>query len=261
TLASTGTPSFFMHPAEAMHGDLGMLRKEDVVILLSYSGETEEITRLLPMLKVVGSKTIAITKNRSSTLGKNADIVLELGSLEEACPMGLAPTTSTTAMLALGDALAIVLLKIRHFDEKQYAFFHPGGSLGKKLLTVKDLMRTDERCPILSEERPVKEVMLAVSSARAGSAIIVSSEGKLVGVFTDGDLRRHLNRSLVFIDGPVSEVMTRNPKYVEESVYALEAVGIMKEFMIGELPVVDQDKIPLGLLDLKDLVNIGLLDL
>jgi arabinose-5-phosphate isomerase len=261
TLASTGTPSFFMHPGEAIHGDLGMLRKEDVVILMSYSGETEEITRLLPMLKVVGNKTIAMTKSKTSTLGRNTDVVLELGNLEEACPMGLAPTTSTTAMLALGDALAIVLLKIHDFDEKQYAFFHPGGALGKKLLTVKDLMRTDDRCPILSEDLSVKEVILSVSSARAGSAILVSPDGILSGVFTDGDLRRHLNRSLVFMDSPVSEVMTRNPKYVEDSVYALEAVGLMKEFMIGELPVVDANRKPQGLLDLKDLVNIGLLDL
>ena len=261
TLASTGTPSFFMHPGEAIHGDLGMLRKEDVVILMSFGGETEEITRLLPLLKVVGNKTIAITKSKTSTLGRNADLVLEIGNVEEACPMGLAPTTSTTAMLALGDALAVVLLTVRRFDEKKYAFFHPGGSLGKKLLTVKEVMRTGSRCPVMPETRPVKEVILAISGARAGSAILTDGDGKLSGVFTDGDLRRHLNHSSAIVDLPVKELMTQNPKYAQEEMAALEAVGILKKHMIGELPVVNGEMKPVGLIDLKDLVNIGLLDL
>ncbi len=261
TLASTGTPSFFMHPGEAIHGDLGMLRKEDVVILMSFGGETEEINRLLPLLKIVGNKTIAITKNKTSTLGRKADLVLEIGNMEEACPMGLAPTTSTTAMLVLGDALAVVLLTERHFDEKKYAFFHPGGSLGKKLLTVKEVMRQGDRCPVFSETCLVKEVILAISEARAGSAILTDSDGKLSGVFTDGDLRRHLNHSSSIIDMPVKEFMTKNPKYAQEEMIALEAVGILKKHMIGELPVLNLDMKPIGLLDLKDLVNIGLLDL
>lgn len=260
TMASTGTPSFFMHPAEAIHGDFGMLCKEDIVILMSFGGETEEIVRLLPMLKVMENKIIAITRSRTSTLGRNADIVLEIGNVKEACPMGLAPTTSTTAMMALGDALAILLLKVKNFDERKYAFFHPGGSLGKKLLTVKEVMRSKERNPVLSEEKSVKEVILAISEARAGAALLTDERGRLSGIFTDGDLRRHLNKSSS-VDLKVKEVMIKNPKHVEESLSAMEAVGIMKKFMIGQLPVLDNEKRPLGQLDLKDLVNIGLLDL
>lgn len=260
TMASTGTPSFFMHPGEAIHGDFGMLCKEDIVILMSFGGETEEIVRLLPMLKVMENKIIAITRSRNSTLGRNANIVLEIGNVKEACPMGLAPTTSTTAMMALGDALAILLLKVKNFDERKYAFFHPGGSLGKKLLTVREVMRSGERNPVLSEETSVKEVLLAISEARAGAALLTDSNGQLSGIFTDGDLRRHLNKSSS-VDLKVKEVMIKNPKYVEIGLCALEAVGIMKKFMIGQLPVLNKDKHPLGQIDLKDLVNIGLLDL
>lgn len=260
TLSSTGTPSFFMHPAEAIHGDFGMLCREDIVILMSFGGETEEIVRLLPMLRVMENKIIAITRTRTSTLGRNADIVLEIGNVREACPMGLAPTTSTTAMMALGDALAIVLLRVKNFDERKYAFFHPGGSLGKKLLTVKEVMRSKERNPVMSEEKSVKEVLLAISEARAGAALLTDSSGQLSGIFTDGDLRRLLNKSSS-VDLKVKEVMIKNPKYVNENLCALEAVGIMKKFMIGQLPVLDESKKPLGQLDLKDLVNIGLLDL
>jgi arabinose-5-phosphate isomerase len=261
TLASTGTPSFFMHPGEAIHGDLGMLCKEDVVILISFGGETEEITRLLPLLKVVGNKTVAITKNKNSTLGRKADLVLEIGNVEEACPMGLAPTTSTTAMMVLGDALAVVLLTARNFDEKKFAFFHPGGSLGKKLLTVQEVMRKGNRCPVISENCLVKEVLVSISEARAGSAILVDQDGNLSGIFTDGDLRRNLHRSSHIMDLPVKECMTKNPKYVEEEMSALEAIGILKKHMIGELPVLNANRKPVGLVDIKDLVNIGLLDL
>lgn len=261
TLASTGTPSFFMHPAEAIHGDFGMLKKEDVVILLSFGGETEEINRLLPMLKVRGNPIIAITKTKTSTLGKGATIVLELGPMVEACPMGLAPTTSTTAMAALGDALAVVLLNQKNFDEKKYAFFHPGGSLGKKLLKVKEVMRTKEQCPILLETTPIKEAILKITAAQAGASILIDSEGSLAGIFTDGDLRRHLNDVSSNDTHPVKGIMTQNPKSVDLEMSALEAVGIMKQFMIGDLPVIDSTNKPVGLLNLKDLVNIGLLDL
>jgi arabinose-5-phosphate isomerase len=260
TLASTGTPSFFMHPAEAIHGDFGMLHEEDIVILMSFGGETEEIVRLLPMLKIRGNKSIAITKSKHSTLGKSSDIVLEIGDIKEACPMGLAPTTSTTAMLALGDALAIVLLQTRNFDEKKYAFFHPGGSLGKRLLTVGEVMRKNDRCPILSENLLVKDVILAISEARTGSAILISDDKTLSGIFTDGDLRRHLNKAAA-IDIPVKNVMTKSPQCVTEDMSALETVGILKKHMIGDLPVLNEKKEPVGLIDLKDLVNIGLLDL
>lgn len=260
TMASTGTPSFFMHPAEAMHGDFGMLRKEDIVILISFGGETEEINRLLPLLKIMGNTTIAITRSENSTLGKNADITLSIGNIKEACPMGLAPTTSTTAMLVLGDALSIILLQEKNFDERKYAFFHQGGSLGKKLLKVHEIMRTIERCPILSKRLPVKNIILAISEARAGAALLTNDDETLAGIFTDGDLRRLLNNSLS-IETPISDIMNKNPKFVHPDLSALEAVGIMKKHMISDLPVIDLNKKPLGLLDLKDLVNIGLLDL
>jgi len=260
TLASTGTPSFFMHPAEAIHGDFGMLKKEDIVILMSFGGETEEITKLIPMLKLLGNKTIAITKSKTSTLGSNSDIVLEIGEVTEACPMGLAPTTSTTAMLALGDALAVVLLKKHNFNEKKYAFFHPGGSLGKKLLRVEEVMRQNEKCPVLIENLPVKDVILAVSKARSGVALLTSKEGYLTGVFTDGDLRRLLNKNLS-LDIQVKDIMTKNPKIIHNNYSALEAIRIMKEHMIGDLAVLNEKNIPVGILNLKDLVNIGLLDL
>jgi len=258
TLASTGTPSFFMHPAEAIHGDFGMLKKEDIVILMSFGGETEEITKLIPMLKLLGNKTIAITKSKTSTLGSNSDIVIEIGEVTEACPMGLAPTTSTTAMLALGDALAVILLKKHNFNEKKYAFFHPGGSLGKKLLKVEEVMRQNEKCLILIETLPVKDVILAVSKARSGVALLTSKKGYLTGVFTDGDLRRLLNKNLS-LDIQVKDIMTKNPKIIHNDYSALEAIRIMKEHMIGDLAVLNEKDIPIGILNLKDLVNIGLL--
>ncbi|MDP3804252.1 MAG: KpsF/GutQ family sugar-phosphate isomerase, partial [Candidatus Omnitrophota bacterium] len=193
TLSSTGTPSLYLHPAEALHGDIGKVTKEDLVLALSNSGETEEIIKFLPIIKKIGAKLIAMTGNIKSTLARNADYILNVSVKREACPLGLAPTTSTTAMLAMGDALAVALLDKKGFKEKDFAFFHPGGILGKRLiLTVGDIMRKGSASPVVKEDTKVRDVLLCITRSRAGSASVVNSKGKLVGIFTDGDLRRHL---------------------------------------------------------------------
>ena len=190
TLASTGTPSLYLHPAEAFHGDLGRVTKADIVLLLSHSGETEEMVRILSPLKKIGVKIIALTGNLQSPLAKNADVVLDISIDREACPLGLAPSTSTAVSLALGDALALTLLKKKGFKQEDFAFLHPGGKLGKNLLKVKDLMRKGKDHPIVHENIPVKEALFAITRARAGSCSVVNGSRKLIGIFTDGDLRR-----------------------------------------------------------------------
>ncbi len=259
TLASTGTPSLSLHPAEAIHGDLGRVTKHDVVVALSNSGETEEISRLLPIIKKIGSKLIAITGNIKSSLAKHSDIVLNVNVEKEACPMGLAPTASTTAMLAMGDALAVVLIKQRGFKENDYAFFHPGGALGKRLLLkVEDIMRKDSSNPVVKENTLVKKVLIAITSARTGSASVVNKKGKLTGIFTDGDLRRHLEEDSNLAKRKVKDVMTLSPKTVHKGQLAAEAFRILKEYKIDEIPVVDDKGKPVGLVDVQDLLKAGL---
>lgn len=259
TLASTGTPSLSLHPAEAIHGDLGRVTKKDVIIALSNSGETEEIIKLLPTIKKIGSKLVSLTGNLNSTLAQNSDVALDIGVKEEACPLGLAPTASTTAMLAMGDALAIALLEKKGFKEEDFAFFHPGGSLGKKLLLkVEDIMRTGEGNPVVEEETLVKDVLLAITSARAGAASIVDKKGVLIGIFTDGDLRRHLEETPNLAAKKVSEVMTGSPRTISKDRLAAEALRILKENRIDELPVVDERGRPVGMLDVQDLLKAGL---
>src|SRR5436190_1947698 len=194
TFASPGTPSIFLHPAEAYHGDLGRVLAADVVLAISNSGETEEVTRLLPSLKQIGARLVAITASKSSTLGKNADIVIELGRIEEACPLKLAPSATTTAILALGDALALCVLEARGFDKEQFSFYHPGGDLGRKLLKVSDVMRTGDRNPIVKKDTTLTEAIATITKARAGAVTIIDAAGKLCGIFTDGDLRRKMSQ-------------------------------------------------------------------
>ena len=259
TMASTGTPSLFMHPAEAIHGDLGIVQKEDVVLAISHSGETEEVVKLLNTIKKIGSKLIAVTGKRDSTLAKNSDILLYVPIEKEACPHGLAPTASTTAQLAMGDALAVALLDRRGFRPEDFAFFHPGGSLGKKLLLVKDIMRKGEDNPIVAEECNVKTALLAITGARAGSCSVVNEEGKLVGIFTDGDLRRHFETesSENLQNAKISEVMTKAPLRINQDKLAAEALSILREKKIDELPVVNNMDVPVGLLDVQDLLKAG----
>jgi arabinose-5-phosphate isomerase len=259
TLASTGTPSLFLHCAEAIHGDLGKVTSDDVVIIISNSGQGEEIRQLLPLLKKIGSKIIALTGNRDSLLAKYSDAVLDVSVKKEACPLGLAPTASTTATLAITDALAVCLLELKGFKEKDFAFYHPGGLLGKKLLLkVEDIMRTGETNPIVNENKKISEVLFKITKARAGSASIVDKKGKLSGIFTDGDLRRHLEVDPNLSMRLVKDVMTKNPTTVGPQMLAGEAMRILKEKKIDEVPVIDKKKRPIGLLDVQDLLKAGL---
>jgi len=259
TLASTGSPSLFLHSAEAIHGDLGKVTADDVVIVLSNSGQGEEIKQLLPLLKKIGAKIIALTGNRNSLLAKYSDAVLDVSVKKEACPLGLAPTASTTATLAMADALAVCLLEAKGFKEKDFAFYHPGGLLGKKLLLrVEEIMRKGEANPIVHEDKKVSQVLLKITQARAGSATVVDKRGRLKGIFTDGDLRRHLEKDVNLLRRKIKEVMTKNPTTVAPKMLAAEAMRILKDKKIDEVPVVDNKKRPIGLLDVQDLLRAGL---
>ena len=258
TLASTGTPSHWVHPAEAIHGDLGRIAARDVIIALSNSGETEELTRLLPIIKRMGSGLIALTGNPRSTLAKHSDVVLDVSVKKEACSLNLAPTSSTTAMLAMSDALAVVVAEQKGFREQDFALLHPGGQLGRRLLLrVRDLMRTRHSHPVVRDTARVKQALLAITRARAGCATIVDAKGRLVGIFTDGDLRRHLDARGSLIERPVREVMTRRPKTIGPDRLAAEALRVLREHRIDELVVVDGARRPVGLLDVQDLLKAG----
>lgn len=259
TLASTGSPSLFLHTAEAIHGDLGKVTSDDAVIIISNSGSTEEIKQLLPLLKKIGAKVIALTGNTRSILAKYSDAVLDVSVKKEACPLGLAPTASTTATLAMADALAICLLELKGFKEKDFAFFHPGGALGRRLLLkVEDIMRKGSANPIVHEDRMVSQVLVKITQARAGSATVVDGNGRLKGIFTDGDLRRHLGIDENLPKRKIKEVMTRNPAVVDKEMLAAEAMRVLQEKKIDEVPVVDKNRRPVGLLDVQDLLKAGL---
>jgi len=258
TLASTGTPALSLHPAEAVHGDLGMVIKDDIIIAISNSGETEEITKLIPTIRKIGARLISFTGDMNSTLARNSDIALDIGVKREACPLGLAPTASVAASLAMGDALALTLLEKRGFKVEDYAFFHPGGNLGRKFLKVQDLMRHGKANPVVLETTKVKDVLLIITRARAGAASIVNKNGKLIGIFTDGDLRRHLERGQNVLDRKVRGVMTKNPQTIIGGCLASEALRILREKKIDELPVVDKKGRPIGMLDVQDLLRAGI---
>ena len=259
TLSSTGTPSLYLHPAEALHGDLGRVRKNDCIIAFSNSGETEEICKLLPIVKKIGALLVSIVGNPRSTLAKNSDFILDASIKKEACPMGLVPTTSTTAMLAMGDALAIALLEKKKFKERDFAFYHPGGILGKRLLLkVEDIMRTGNSNPVVRENTIIKDVLLKITRARAGSANIIDKKGRLVGIFTDGDLRRHMSSKINIANKKVKDIMTKSPITIKKDRLAAEAFQILRSKKIDEIPVVDGKGKPIGLLDVQDLLKAGL---
>ena len=259
TLSSTGTPSLWMHSAEAVHGDLGQVTKHDVLIVISYSGETDETKRLLPLVKKIGSKIIAITGNQKSSLAQHSDVVLDVHVKKEGCPLGLAPMASTTATLVMGDALAACLIIRKGFKKEDFAFYHPGGSLGRKLLlTVEDLMRKNANYPRVKESMKVKEVLLAITQSRCGSACVVNAKGNLVGIFTDGDLRRHIELDSYLLERKVKDVMTKNPSTISKDKLAVEALRLLKEKNIDELPVTDHKNKLVGLLDVQDLLKAGL---
>lgn len=260
TFASTGTPAFFLHPGEATHGDIGMLTKDDTVIAVSNSGETEEVIKLLPLIKRVGVRLIAITGKRESTLARNGDVVLDIAVKEEACPMGLVPTASTTATLALGDALAVALLERKGFKEEDFALLHPGGTLGRRLLTrVEDLMHTGKRIPLVTVDTLMKDAILEMTTKGLGVTGVVNEKGEMMGVITDGDLRRALEKGNSILDKQVTEVMTRNPKGIGRRDLAEVALRKMEEHAITSLFVYDgnDDKRPVGIIHLHDLLRAG----
>lgn len=259
TLASTGSPALFLHPAEGVHGDLGMVTSQDVVIALSNSGETDELIVILPVLKRIGSKLISLVGRTDSTLAHASDVVLDVSVEKEACPLGLAPTASTTAMLALGDALALAAMEVCKFTEKDYAIFHPGGTLGRRLtLKVSDVMRTGDRMAIASEDDLVRDVLFGITKAGAGAAIVTGADGKMVGIITDGDIRRHILSDERCLHKKASEVMTKNPRVILPDQFAAEGMNILETYKIGELPVLDEERKPVGMLMMKDLFNAGI---
>ena len=259
TLASTGTRSHFLHPAEAVHGDLGRIGPQDLVLMLSWSGETEEVLRLLPAIESLQVPLVALTSSAASTLGRSATVVLELGTIAEACHLGLAPTTSTTAMMALGDALALVVSRRRGFSHADFARYHPAGSLGRRLAQVDDIMRPLADCRLAEQSETVRSVLVRISrpGRRSGAILITDQEGGLAGIFTDSDLARLLeSRRDEAIDGPLAGVMTRSPQTVAGGAPMSRAIEILAERKISELPVVDPQRRPLGLIDITDVVGL-----
>ena len=260
TFASTGTPAFFLHPAEASHGDVGMITREDTLLALSNSGETDEILLLVPILKRMGVPLVAMTGNPGSTLARAADVHLDVSVPAEACPLNLAPTASTTASLAMGDALAVALLRLHGFTEEDFARSHPGGSLGRKLLLhVADVMHTGAEIPRVGPASSVSEGLLEMSRKGLGLTGVVSADDRLLGVFTDGDLRRALDRRLDVHATPMSEVMTQNPRTIGPRELAAEAVLLMEQHRITALLVVDAEQRVLGALNVHDLLRAGVM--
>jgi len=258
TLASTGTPAFFIHAAEASHGDLGMISADDLVIAISYSGETPELVNIIPAIKFIGVKLIAICGQRSSSLALAADVFLDAGVVEEACPLGLAPTASSTVALVLGDALAVSLLQARDFKPVDFARTHPGGSLGKRLLlTVRDLMHQGNRLPTVSAQATIAEGLMEMTSKGFGMTMVLNDDGAVVGVFTDGDLRRMIDRKIDVHCTVIGEAMTHGGRSVSVDLLATEALALMEQFKITTLMVLDQQQRPLGLVHMYDLLQAG----
>ncbi len=259
TFSSTGTPSIFLHPAEAIHGDPGRVADGDLLLALSKSGETEEVLRLLGPVKAVGVEVVAITESRGSTLGRHADLVLELGPIEEAGPHQLAPSASTTAMLALGDALALVVQGGRAFGPAEFARFHPGGDLGRRLMRVEELMRTGERNPVVRSGANVLDAIgvMTKTAGRPGATSVVDGDGVLCGFFTDGDLRRLLTTAKAPVGSVrIDEVMTRSPRTIAPDTFAIEAMAFLHQHQVDQMPVVDDRGRVVGLLDVQDLLDL-----
>jgi arabinose-5-phosphate isomerase len=260
SLASTGTPAFFMHPGEASHGDLGMITSHDVVIAISNSGEAHELLTIVPPLKRMRAKLISITASDSSSLAQAADVSLEIGRAEEACPLGLAPTSSTTATLVLGDALAVALLEARGFTAEDFALSHPGGALGRKLLLrIEDVMNKDEEVPLVSEDTLIVDALMEITRKGLGMTAIADRDGRLAGIYTDGDLRRTLDRKLDIHTTPIRDVMTVNCTTVSPPLLAAEALAIMQDKRINGVIVLDADRRPIGALNMQNLLRAGVM--
>ncbi|NQY34024.1 MAG: KpsF/GutQ family sugar-phosphate isomerase [Alteromonadaceae bacterium] len=260
TLASTGTPSFFVHPGEASHGDLGMVTSDDVVLTISNSGETNEVLAIIPVLKRIGAKLIAMTGNPESTLAKLADTHVCIQVSKEACPLGLAPTSSTTATLVMGDALAVALLNARGFTADDFALSHPGGSLGKRLLLrLEDIMHTGENLPAVSSDALIKDALVEMSLKGLGMTAIIDADNKLIGLFTDGDLRRILDDQVDIHQDKITTVMTRSPTVASAEMLAAEAIKIMEDKKINGLIIVDSHNSPIGAMNMQNLLKSGVL--
>jgi arabinose-5-phosphate isomerase len=261
TLACSGTPALFLHPAEGIHGDIGMVAKDDVVIAVSNSGETDELLKILPVIKRLGIKLIVVTGNAGSLLSKSGDVVLDLGVQEEACPLGLVPTTSTATAMAMGDALALALLESRGFKEEDFAALHPGGTLGRKLLLrVQDLMHVREALPVVCAQDPMKVALIEMTSKRLGVTAVVTEQGELAGIITDGDLRRGLEQKKNLLSLTAGDVMTRNPKTIDRDALAAQALQMMEQYSITSLFIVSATgrKRPEGIIHLHDLLKAGI---
>lgn len=258
TFSSTGSPAFFMHPGEASHGDLGMITRQDIVVAISHSGNTHEIITLLPLLKRLEVPLIALTGNNTSTLAKTADVHLDVSIREEACPLGLAPTTSTTVSLVMGDALAIALLQARGFSADDFALSHPGGTLGKRLLLrIDDLCHKGDQLPLIHENATISEALIEVTAKKLGMTCVIDNQGYLIGVYTDGDIRRTLTRQYDINTTQLKEVITRNCRTIQKGILAAEALAIMQKYSITSLVVVDEEKKPHAVLHLHDLLKAG----
>jgi arabinose-5-phosphate isomerase len=259
TMNSTGTPAIFMHPTDALHGDLGMVRKEDVVILISKSGQTEELIQLLPLFKRINVVLIGMLGNENSVIGRNCNYILNINVKEEACPYDLAPTASTTAALAMGDALAIALLEMRGFTEEDFAMLHPAGSLGKRLsLKIEEIMIKGKDMPVVNEEASLKDAILVITSKRLGTTCVVNKEGVLTGIITDGDLRRLLEKTMEIKNLTAMDIMSKKPKTITKDLLASFALQQMENYNITSLIVVDGNNRPVGMVHLHDLVKLGL---
>jgi arabinose-5-phosphate isomerase len=260
TLASTGTSSIFLHAAEAMHGDLGRVRSDGIVLAMSYSGKTDEVLRLVPALKKIGAALVAITASETSPLAKAADVTLAVGDVAEACPIGLAPTSSTTAMLAMGDALAMTVAHRKQFTREEFALYHPGGNLGRRLVTVGEVMRDASQAAFVPPSTRVRDAIAEMSRpgrVRSGAILVTGAGGRLEGIFTDGDLRRRVVADPSMLDGPISAAMTRNPKVARKDELLADAYQRLKTHKIDELPVVDADGHAVGILDVQDVLEWG----
>lgn len=261
TLASTGTPSFFMHPAEAFHGDLGMVTENDVVIAISNSGESSEIVNILGIIRRIGAKIIAMSGRRDSQLGRNSDYFIDIGVEKEACPLGLAPTASTTATLAMGDAMAVALMSVRNFTSQDFALFHPGGALGRRLLLkVSHVMHTGEDNPIVSQDKTAKDALFIMTDKGLGAASVVDENGKFVGLITDGIIRRALAKDYKFLDEPVRSIMFEQPLTIKQDALAAAALSVMEKHQprpVTVLPVIDEERNPVGIVHLTDLLRQG----
>ncbi|HUU54790.1 MAG TPA: KpsF/GutQ family sugar-phosphate isomerase [Armatimonadota bacterium] len=259
TLASTGTPSLFLHPAEGLHGDLGMVAAGDVLIVLSQSGWTNEVSAIISAMKRIGVPIIAFTGRLHSPLADQAQVTINVSVEREACPLGLAPTASTTAQLAMGDALAVAVMTARRFSREDFAALHPGGQLGHEAgKSVADLMRTNEDVAAVAEDGILRDTLFAITKAHAGAAAVLDADRRLVGIITDGDIRRALLEDAQALSRRAGEVMTRDPKIAGPEEPAIEALRLMKEYKIGDMPVLDTDRRPVGMLNLKDMLDLGM---